>query len=933
MSAGTVPPHEESGGEISMLIRALHETDQRLDDLTAGQIDTVTSRDGRSFLLSRAQASCLQANDAQQSAILDSLPAHIALLDSEGLVTCTNAAWRRFADEHELSGSDYWVGRNYLTVCDTVVGEAAAVAREVAAGIRSVLSADVPTFSLEYACPLANNDVAWYLLTVTPVVKGGPRGAVVMHMDITARKRDEDDVRRFAAAMDASPDGIFLIDRARMAFVHANEAGCRLHGLSHAQLLALPPWSVLGDSRQNLEITYDAIIGGTGSSPPEEFFWDRKHASPIWIEVRRHARRIGGRWTLVVLVRDVTLRRQADLRIAYLNRVHALLSGVNTLIVRTRDRTELFSEACRIAVEQGELAMAWIGMLDPTSGKVVSVGRAGIPDEFAAEIDRRLDRHSVSSPGESLVYRAILANTTFISNESQRDPRVSFTELHGLFGVQSIAVLPLIVADQTVGVFCLHAREGGFFHEAEVRLLTELAGDVAFAVEQIDKQERLDFLSYYDVLTGLANRNLFMERVRTHLRGAINSGLKLALFCVDIERFKNINDSLGRTAGDTLLRLVAERLSSEAGDASLVARMDADRFAVVLPVISDEEDAARFVEKSVAAFMNHPFVLGESTYRLACKMGIALFPDDGDDADTLFKNAEAALKKAKFSGDRYLFYAQKMTETVLGRLNLENQLRTALELDQFVLHYQPKFDAVSGELVGAEALIRWDDPRTGLVPPARFIPILEETGLIREVGRWALRKAVEDYGRWREAGLPVVRVAVNLSPLQLRSKDFVSEVTKIVARHEGAGDGLELEITESLIMEDVRLSIATLEAIRAMGIRIAIDDFGTGFSSLSYLSKLPIDTLKIDRSFVVDMADRPEGMSLVSIIINLAHSLNLTVVAEGVETEEQLRLLRLLSCNQIQGFLMSKPLAGKIFEQRYLVPRLITPALVHRAAG
>jgi EAL domain-containing protein (putative c-di-GMP-specific phosphodiesterase class I) len=314
-------------------------------------------------------------------------------------------------------------------------------------------------------------------------------------------------------------------------------------------------------------------------------------------------------------------------------------------------------------------------------------------------------------------------------------------------------------------------------------------------------------------------------------------------------------------------------------------------------------------------------------------MGIALFPDDGDDADTLFKNAEAALKKAKFSGDRYLFYAQKMTETVLGRLNLENQLRTALELDQFVLHYQPKFDAVSGELVGAEALIRWDDPRTGLVPPARFIPILEETGLIREVGRWALRKAVEDYGRWREAGLPVVRVAVNLSPLQLRSKDFVSEVTKIVARHEGAGDGLELEITESLIMEDVRLSIATLEAIRAMGIRIAIDDFGTGFSSLSYLSKLPIDTLKIDRSFVVDMADRPEGMSLVSIIINLAHSLNLTVVAEGVETEEQLRLLRLLSCNQIQGFLMSKPLAGKIFEQRYLVPRLITPALVHRAAG
>jgi diguanylate cyclase (GGDEF)-like protein len=410
--------------------------------------------------------------------------------------------------------------------------------------------------------------------------------------------------------------------------------------------------------------------------------------------------------------------------------------------------------------------------------------------------------------------------------------------------------------------------------------------------------------------------------VQTHLRCAINGHTQLALFCVDVERFKNINDSLGRPAGDTLLRLVAERLSTETGDASLVARMDADRFAIVMPAIADGDEAARFVEQTVAAFMNHPFVLGETTYRLACKMGIALFPEDGADADTLFKNAEAALKKAKIGGERYLFYAQKMTETVVGRLHLENQLRTALEQDEFVLHYQPKFDAMSGQLVGTEALIRWNDPRTGLVPPGQFIPILEETGLIREVGRWAMRQAVEDYARWRAAGLPVVRIAVNLSPLQLRSKDFVSDVRHIIGGDERAAEGLELEITESLIMEDVKLSIATLETIRAMGIRIAIDDFGTGFSSLSYLSKLPIDTLKIDRSFVVDMADRPEGMSLVSIIINLAHSLHLTVVAEGVETDEQLRLLKLLRCNEIQGFLMSKPLAAPIFEQRFLVPRL-----------
>jgi diguanylate cyclase (GGDEF)-like protein/PAS domain S-box-containing protein len=929
MSAETAAPQEGSSGEISMLIRTLQESDRRLDELTAGQIDTVTSKDGRSFLLSRAQERWRQASVDSQSAILDSLPVHIALLDNDGTVVCTNSAWRSVADSQRLPDPDYWIGRNYLDVCDAVTGEDAAVAKRVAAGIRSVLAAKMPTFSMEYSCPLAG-EVLWYLLTITPVDQGGPLGAVVMHMDVTARKRGEDDMRRFASAMDASPDGIFLIDRARMAFVHTNQAGCRLHGLSAEQMLDLHPWEVFGDSRENLERTYDAIIQGPGYSGPEEVLWNRRHAPPIWLEIRRHAQRIGGRWTLVVFGRDVTSRRQADLRIAYLNRVYALLSGINTLIVRVRDRKELFSEACRIAVEQGELAMAWIGILDPESGKMVCAGRAGMPSEFADEVDRRLAGNSVSSPGDSLLYKALASPSGFVSNVSQRDPQMNYPELHARYGVQSIAMLPLIVADQVVGVFALHARESGFFHEAELRLLTELAGDVAFAIEQIGKQEQLEYLSYYDVLTGLANRQLFMERVRTHLQGAVNSGQKLALFCVDIERFKNINDSLGRPAGDTLLRLVAERLSSEAGDTSLVGRMDADHFAVVLPVIADEEDAARFVEKSVAAFMNQPFTLGDATYRLACKMGIALFPDDGEDADTLFKNAEAALKKAKLSGERYLFYAQKMTEMVVGRLNLENQLRTALERDEFVLHYQPKFDAVSGELVGAEALIRWDDPRTGLVPPARFISILEETGLIREVGRWALRKAVDDYARWRKAGLPVVRIAVNLSPLQLRSKDFVAEVTQIVSVDEHAAEGLELEITESLIMEDVRLSIATLEAIRALGIRIAIDDFGTGFSSLSYLSKLPIDTLKIDRSFVVDMADRPEGMSLVSIIINLAHSLNLTVVAEGVETDEQLRLLKLLSCNEIQGFLMSKPLAAAIFEQRFLVPWLNKPA---RASG
>jgi diguanylate cyclase (GGDEF)-like protein len=416
------------------------------------------------------------------------------------------------------------------------------------------------------------------------------------------------------------------------------------------------------------------------------------------------------------------------------------------------------------------------------------------------------------------------------------------------------------------------------------------------------------------VLTGLANRSLFLERTAQNIRSASSNGRKLALFLIDLERFKNINDSLGRAAGDALLRQVAEWLTRNVGDANLVARVGADHFGVILPDVKRVSDVASLLEKTIQAFMAHPFRLEDAVFRIAAKVGVALFPDDGADADTLFRNAESALKKAKLSGDRYLCYAQQMTASVASRLTLENQLRQALERNEFVLHYQPKVKLSSGELMGAEALLRWNDPRTGLVPPVRFIPILEETGLIYDVGRWALDEAIATYRRWREAGRRAVRIAVNVSPLQLRNRDFVAEIERAIGADALAAAGLELEITESVIMEDVRLSIASLRAIRELGVRIAVDDFGTGFSSLSYLARLPVNTLKIDRSFVIDMVAGPEGLALVSTIINLAHSLKLNVVAEGVETEEQSRLLRLLNCDEMQGYLFSKPILASEIE-------------------
>ena len=617
-------------------------------------------------------------------------------------------------------------------------------------------------------------------------------------------------------------------------------------------------------------------------------------------------------------IRDISERKETEARIAHLNRVYAMLSGINTLIVRVHDRDELFREACRVAVEAGGFRMSVIGIVDRSAMKIVPVASAGVDEEFLTAIKGFFASSEGTTEGNNVVARAIKEKTAVVFNDLQSNSQLVFREKYAEYRIRSAAWLPLTVSDQAVGVLALYASENKFFQETELKLLAELAGNIAFAIDHIEKQARLDYLAYYDELTGLANRSLFLERLAQYMRSAVSGGHKLALYLIDLERFKNINDSLGRPAGDALLRQVAEWLTRNLGDANLFARVGADHFAIVLPEVKQDGDVARLVEKWMKAFLEHAFRLNDAVFRIAIKAGVALFPDDGADADTLFRNAEAALKKAKASGERYLFHTQKMTEAVAGKLTLENQLRQALDKGEFVLHYQPKGSFASGKLTGAEALIRWNDPRTGLVPPGRFIPILKETGLIYEVGRWALHKAIEDYLRWRAAGLAAVRIAVNVSPMQLRHRGFIAEIEQAIGIDAQAAAGLELEITESLIMEDVKHNIASLQAIRAMGVTIAIDDFGTGFSSLSYLAKLPVDALKIDRSFVTDMTAGPDGLALVSTIINLAHWLKLKVVAEGVETEEQSRLLRLLRCDEMQGFFFSEPVPGEIFETKFL---------------
>jgi diguanylate cyclase (GGDEF)-like protein/PAS domain S-box-containing protein len=611
----------------------------------------------------------------------------------------------------------------------------------------------------------------------------------------------------------------------------------------------------------------------------------------------------GARWFSTL--QDVTERKQAETRISRLNRVYAVLSGINALIVRVRDRDELFREVCKIAVDAGAFKLAWVGVVNREANRVTPVASDGPVQGYLEMMPMELGEDSELEWG--LAGRAVREKKPMVANDIESDPRILLRKEALERGFRSLVVLPLLVSEQVTGLLALYADSPGFFDDEEMKLLLELAGDISFALDHIGKEEKLDYLAYYDSLTGLANRTFFQERLELYVHEASRTQRKLAVIVADIERFRTINDTLGRRGGDELLKQMAARLLREANDPHEVGRLGADHFAVVIPEVKAEEDLVRMIESARGRVLGEPFSVEDHELRVSTKAGIALFPNDAADAETLLRNAEAALRKAKASGERHLFYTQQMTQRVAEKLTLENKLRQALEKSEFVLHYQPKINLETRAIVGVEALIRWQSPELGLVPPMRFIPLLEETGLILEVGSWALNRAALDHRGWAEKRLKAPRVAVNVSPIQLRQRNFVALLEQAIM--EGiAPVGVDLEITESVIMEDIEATIEKLKNARDLGMNIAIDDFGTGYSSLAYLAKLPVGFLKIDRSFIITMLKDVNTMTLVSTIISLAHSLKLKVVAEGVESEDQAHMLRLLRCDEMQGYLFSKPL-------------------------
>jgi diguanylate cyclase (GGDEF)-like protein len=379
---------------------------------------------------------------------------------------------------------------------------------------------------------------------------------------------------------------------------------------------------------------------------------------------------------------------------------------------------------------------------------------------------------------------------------------------------------------------------------------------------------------------------------------------------LDIERFRMVNETFGRAAGDDLLREVALRLEKAARDQDTVARVGADHFAIAVAGFDNPGETVHWLLERLGEAFAEPVFIDGVELRVTMKAGIAVFPTDGESTELLCANAETALNHAKQAGQRYLFYAAEMNARVAESLALEHRLRRAIEDGRLALHYQPKVDVHSGKLTGLEALIRWQDPELGAVPPAKFVSLMEETGMILIAGRWALKRAVEDIRRWQALGLSVPRTSVNVSAIQLRQKDFVDSVLDAIGVFGREKPLLDVEITESVLVDDIEETTRKLQILRRAGVEISVDDFGTGYCSLSYLARLPVDVLKIDRSFVVRMRDAGYPRNIVAMIVSLAHTLGLKVIAEGVEDDAQVRLLRDLGCDQIQGYLVSRPVSA-----------------------
>jgi diguanylate cyclase (GGDEF)-like protein/PAS domain S-box-containing protein len=674
------------------------------------------------------------------------------------------------------------------------------------------------------------------------------------------RKRREEELSRFRTAMDASEDMIWLIDPVRMSVIDVNDTACRKLGYAREELLSLGPQDVISISREELSAMYSRLIqGGEGDSAVGGWY-HRKDGSRFPVEAFRRAVQSEGSHVIVAVVRDVTERRAAEEE----------LRRFRLAMDKSADMIVLIDRASMRFVDVNETACKLLGY---SREELLGMGPHDVLPVGREDLERSYDE--------------LIANPT-----GEADALARGMKSHYICKDQSL--LPF---ESTRHVL----------HSGDTTLIAAVSRDIR---ARLAIEEKVSYLAQFDALTGLPNRNLFQDRLTQAMALAKRNGWPMAVLFIDLDRFKLVNDTLGHGTGDKLLKEAAERLRSCVRASDTVGRLGGDEFAAILSELGKAGDAGLVAQKIVDVF-KRPFDLeGKETY-VTASVGVTLYPADGENAEALVVNADAAMYRAKQQGrNNYQYFTRDMNERALQRVRMELAMRRALEREEFRLFYQPKADLVTGKICGFEALLRWQHPDKGMVLPGEFIPVLEETGLIVQAGEWVLRTACVQIKAWQQAGLKVPPVSVNLSARQFEQKNLKGVVGQILGDTKVDPSLIEFEITESLLMNDPEGAARTLHDLKESGVKLSMDDFGTGYSSLGYLKRFPIDTLKIDRTFVRDISTDADDATLTRAIINLAQNLRLNVVAEGVETEAQLAFLCLNGCDEMQGYLFARPTTG-----------------------
>jgi diguanylate cyclase (GGDEF)-like protein/PAS domain S-box-containing protein len=868
----TAPVPPDANAEISALIKTLLAAGQRLEELTAGEVDTVADRDGRTFLLRSAQEQLRHSEAARQAAILNALPAHIALLDAQGIIISINEAWRRFAGASAVHGPNYGIGLNYLEVCDMARGDGSGEAHQIAQGIRSVLSGGEKSFSIEYPNH-SPTEQRWFLFTATPLANNRPNGVVVTHLNITEQKRAKDELRESERRFSDMFGKVDLI-------------------------------SVMLDREGRLTYCNDYLLRLTG--------WRREEV-------------IGRDWFELFIPSSCDLK---DRFAAVLADLPSASHHDNEILTRSGGQRLIQWTNTTLRSASGEvIGTASIGDDITERNKDAEQHRAQMEDRYRALLEAAPDAMVVVNDAGGIVLLNVQAEKQF---GYRRDE---------LVGQQVTNIIPTGFAERLIADALRSAEEAlaqqmgtgmeltgqrkngsGFPIEILLSPLESAEGTlVTAAIRDISARKRAEaqmiHWAQHDFLTDLPNRFLLNDRIDQAIALAQRHRKQVAVLFLDLDGFKYINDSLGHSIGDRLLQSIAKRLEQCVRAPDTVSRQGGDEFVVL---VSEE---ARWVDAAIVAArilrsVAEAHSIDQHDLHVTASIGVSVYPDDGMDAETLIKNADTAMYNAKENGRQsYQFFKPEMNVRAVERQSIEEGLRRALERREFTLHYQPKINLGTGAITGAEALIRWTHPTRGPLLPAQFIPIAEECGLIRPIGSWVLREACRQARAWVDAGLPVATMAVNVSAMQLRQETFLQSVFAIL-QDTGLDPGsLELELTEGVLMKHAESTAATLQALREKGVRVAVDDFGTGYSSLSYLKKFPIDALKIDQSFVRQIGTAGDDAAIVTAVISMARSLKLLVIAEGVETQEQLEFLQTHQCEEGQGYYFSRPVPAEQFSK------------------